>query len=639
MNGIKSISPIIHAFICLVCLVCHVCCSGAQAQQLVPLFDASTKLEPATSEDTPTAFITRFADRARDRHAREASFHAYDHYLSFYWEERTIEVEIVDRVAKGGNDITVNYTTLAPLGAAEFRTFFRGINTVAEYHSNQIASEVSPNHYTATISTNMTEKRPLQKGDAMEMEISQFLKEVKHGRKNYYGTTVLYVVGQGIVPWVGKGQRLDSAPLPERAWLGGLTTLPYQYSDEPKEHFKQLAGNMAPVSVQPFMLGRRLHHTDFADGSHSETGNPIYEGQKGKLGPQFVAQSCVACHVNNGRALPPAMGAAMLQSVVKMGRDAKGTAHPKLGGSLQPQSQQGEPETKLSLSGYTTVAGKFTDGTRYALQKPQYAFAGEAPSHFSVRLTPQLVGMGLLEAIDETDVLALAAANQKRSDSVRGRPQIITDEAGKPRLGRFGYKAGQPTVRHQIASAFNSDMGITTALAPSLDGADRTQTAPPELAPDDLANLTRYISTLGVSARRDLEDAQAQRGEQLFTQANCATCHRPSFTTSKHHPLAELRGQKIQPFTDLLLHDMGAGLADNMGEHLATGSEWRTPPLWSIGLTAGVSGGEAYLHDGRARTLEEAILWHGGESESSKESFRALSAADRAALVKFLKSL
>src|SRR5205814_10446297 len=151
--------------------------------------------------------------------------------------------------------------------------------------------------------------------------------------------------------------------------------------------------------------------------------------------------------------------------------------------------------------------------------------------------------------------------------------------------------------------------------------------------------LTRYIALLGVAARRDLSNAQALQGEQLFTTANCVKCHTPTLTTSPYHPLTELRNQTIHPYTDLLLHDMGAGLADNLGEGSATGSEWRTSPLWSIGLTAGVSGGEAYLHDGRARSLEEAILWHGGEAEAAKETFRTMTAADRTALIQFLKSL
>jgi CxxC motif-containing protein (DUF1111 family) len=609
----------LHHLILLTCLI-----TAAPAQQPVPLFDTTTPLEPATTEDAAGALITRFADRARDRHAREAEFHSYDHYLSFYWEERTIAVEIVDRVAKGGADLTVNFDTLAELGAPEFRAFYRGINTVAEYHYNALAPMVAPNRYSVTITSNVPEKRPLRVGDAMELEISQFIKTVKNGRKNYYGTTVLYVVGKGIVPWQGKGGRLDSVPLPESAWLGGLTTLPYQYSNEPQHRFKQTAGNIAPISAQPFMLGRRLHHTDFGTGEHSEKGNPVYEEQSGKLGPGFVARSCVACHANNGRALPPETGAAMLQSVVKTGAHAK------------PVGAEGG----VSIAEWKMTEGTYGDGTAFTLRAPVYAWKGDAPAHFSARISPQLVGLGLLEAVSENTVLALADPYDNNKDGISGRPHIVRDPQTKQhRLGRFGYKATQPTLRHQTAHAFNSDMGVTTSLFPASDGGEITKTPKPELADTDLANLTRYVAILGVSARRDLEDAEALRGGEVFATANCTACHTPSLTTSPHHPFAELRAQKIQPFTDLLLHDMGAGLADSLAEVTATGSEWRTAPLWSIGLTAGVSGGEAYLHDGRARTLEEAILWHGGEAETAKETFRTLPATDRAALVKFLKTL
>ncbi len=150
---------------------------------------------------------------------------------------------------------------------------------------------------------------------------------------------------------------------------------------------------------------------------------------------------------------------------------------------------------------------------------------------------------------------------------------------------------------------------------------------------------TRYPALLGVPSQRNYDKPEVIRGKELFSTASCAACHTPQHTTSAHYPMAELRNQTIRPYTDLLLHDMGPGLADNLGEDGAGGSEWRTPPLWGIGLTAGVSGGEAYLHDGRARTLEEAILWHGGEAEASKEAFRTMPAADRAALIEFLRSL
>ena len=217
------------------------------------------------------------------------------------------------------------------MNPAEFRTFFRGINTVAEYHNNAQATLVSTNpsatpgetdfNYSSTITANAQYNRPLQIGDRVEVEISQFLLAPRHGRANYYGTVFLYVVGRGVVPWhsfadqvdavnlnnngpiVGNVRtNIDSYPLPTNAWLGGLTTLPYQYSNEPEHRFKETAGNISPTNGLPFMLGRRLHHTDFGDGSHSEPDNPIFAEQVGKLGPKFINRSCVACHINNGRA-------------------------------------------------------------------------------------------------------------------------------------------------------------------------------------------------------------------------------------------------------------------------------------------------------------------------------------------------
>ncbi len=628
---------------------------------IVALFNSFTPLEPATTVDTPTNRITYLADRVRDRHAREGNFQLYDHYLSWYWEQRMADIEIIDHIGKGGTDIIFNYTTQAQLNPAEFRTSFRGINTVAEYNNNQIATLVSTNasatpgetdyHYSATITTKAPENRPLQLGDRVEIEISQFLLAPRHGRNNYYGTVLLYIVGQGIVPWAegqdvgfnggivgGVNQSLDSYALSTNAWLGGQTTLPYQYSNEPEHRFKQTAGNIAPTNGLPFMLGRRLHHTDFGDGTHSEPDNPVYTEQVGKLGPKFINRSCVACHVNNGRALPPATGVPMLQSVVKVGSDANGSPHPTLGSVLQPQSTSGPSEGNVTIASYTTTSGQYGDSSPYSLQKPNYTFSGTAPAFFSVRIAPPLVGLGLLEAVSESSIVALADPSDTNADGISGRIRAVLDpQTGQQRLGRFTYKGGKARISHQIAGALNTDMGVTTSVFPILDG--ETNRVAPELDDAELDKMTRYIALLGVGARRDLTNAQALQGEQLFTSANCVQCHTPTLTTSAYHPMAELRNQTIHPYTDLLLHDMGAGLADNMGEGGAAGSEWRTPPLWSIGLTAGVSGGEAYLHDGRARSLEEAILWHSGEAEAAKEVFRNMSAADRAALVKFLKSL
>ena len=629
---------------------------------IVALFNSSTALEAETTVNTPTALITYVADRVRDRHAREGMFNAYDHYLSWYWEQRIANIQIIDRVAKGGTTITFNYTTLDRLNPAEFRTFFGGVTTVAQYNNNQIATLVSTTpsatpgetdyNYSATISQNANyNNRALQIGDRVEIEISQFLQAPRNGRNNYYGTTMLYIVGQGIVPWaqgndlgfpggvVGNvNLTLDSHPLPANALLGGKTTLPYQYSNEPEHRFKQTAGNISPTNGLPFLLGRRLHHTDFGTGVHSESGNPVFTAQIGKLGPKFIARSCVECHVNNGRALPPALGAPMLQSVVDVASDSTGTPHPVLGSVLQPQITSGTAEGSAVISSYINSTGQYNDGTAYSLRKPSYTFQGATPSHFSVRLTPPLVGLGLLEAVAESTILALADPNDANQDGISGRTRTVIDpETAQARLGRFTAKSGQARIKHQIAAALKNDMGVTTSIFPNLDG--ETTGGTPQLGSTELDQMSRYVALLGVGARRDLNNAQALQGEQLFTTASCTQCHTPVLTTSPYHPMAELRNQTIRPYTDMLLHDMGPGLADNLNEGTATGSEWRTPALWNIGLTSGVSGGEAYLHDGRARSIEEAILWHGGEAEASKQAFLGMSAADRAALVRFIKSL
>ena len=236
------------------------------------------------------------------------------------------------------------------------------------------------------------------------------------------------------------------------------------------------------------------------------------------------------------------------------------------------------------------------------------------------------------------------------------RAQVVDDpETGAPRLGRFGWKAGTSSVRHQTASALNTDMGVMTALFPEPDcGTEQTGCGDTgaELSEAHLDDLVRYVSLLGVRARRDLDDGDALAGETLFGEVGCADCHRPSFETTPYHPLAELRGQVIWPYTDLLLHDMGEALADNLGEGAASGAEWRTPPLWGIGLGPCVTGGvegphqqevctphESYLHDGRARTLDEAIRWHGGEGAASRDAFTALSAEQQAQLIRFLQTL
>lgn len=639
------------------------------------LFTASTPRQPDPVVETPTAKITYLADRARDRHAREGvgfgpekgAAYKYDHYLPFYWEQRVAQIEIIDEVAKGGNKVVFNFTTQAQLNPAEFRTFFNVGSPLSGYHNNQsdnlnagvtlVSSHPSVRYpgetdynYTATIRAKLPENRPLQIGDRMEVELSQFLLAPRNGRNNYYGTAFLYVVGRGVVPWYAKEWEeaavktvgvtsFDSYPLPEEAWLGGSTTLPYQYSNEPQSRFKQMAGNITPENGQPFLLGRRLHHTDFGTGAHSEPGNPVFAEQVGKAGPAFVARSCVACHANNGRSLLPATGAPLDQAVIKVGASAEGVPHPVLGEQIQPYDTTGNPEGGAVLAGFTEITGTYGDGTPYTLRKPVVGFTGPAPEFHSLRVAPSLVGLGLLEAIPEENILALADPEDADGDGISGRPHYVADpeEPSVLRLGRFAYKADQPKVVHQIAYALNRDMGVTSDIFPVLDGESSPRS--PEVSGEELDRMNRYVALLGVGAQRDLNDPVVARGRQLFASASCVSCHTPSHTTGPYHPMGELRNQTIRPYTDLLLHDMGPGLADNMGEDGVSGAEWRTAPLWNIGLSAGVSGGEGYLHDGRARTLEEAILWHGGEAEQAKENFRTMPAADREAILKFIRSL
>jgi CxxC motif-containing protein (DUF1111 family) len=635
---------------------------------IVPLFNAFTTLQPNTVYDNGSALVTRIADRPRLRHAREdgsrdnpPDFSLYDTYAIFYWQQRMTTIEIDDTIPHGGNSITYHMWSLNGLDTPNIRFDFQGQTTVAQYGDNEFANQVdgSLTNWPFTITHNST-GGPIHAGDKIEMEFSPFMLTVTNGQLNYYGGVILYVAGQGIVPWgtiqnpidlnpandgpVVNGVRvnIDSNPLPTNVWTAGSATMPYQYSGEPTHLFNQMSPATAPQNGEPFLLGRRLHHTSFDDGSHvgdevdASGGNGIYTQVVGKLGPKFTNRSCAACHNENGRALPPAIGALMLQSAVHVGSDASGTPDPILGSVLQEQCTTSAPICTVKIGSYAIITNFYGDSTMYTLQKPNYVFTGShVPAYYSVRLAPQLVGLGLLEAVDESVIEANAGAQQ---NGVNGSVRIVTDPVtAQARLGRFTYRGGQAMVGHQVASALNHDMGVTTTIFPVLDG--DVSSGPVELPDGDLTNWTVYVMDLGVNAQRNPTNSAVLQGQALFGSANCWQCHTPTLHTSPFHPMAEFRNQTIHPYTDLLLHDMGPGLADNMGEGNATGSQWRTSPLWSIGLTTGIIGGEAYLHDGRARNLAEAILWHDGEALASREAFRNMSASDRAALIAFLQSL
>jgi CxxC motif-containing protein (DUF1111 family) len=377
------------------------------------------------------------------------------------------------------------------------------------------------------------------------------------------------------------------------------------------------------------------------------------------LGPVMNALSCGSCHFKDGRAKPPGSADEALNGLLFRlsvpGMDVHGgpLSEPNYGGQLQDKAiQQVLPEAKVRVA-YTSLEGTFPDGT-YSLRNPVYTFESlnygpmAADWMFSPRIAPQMPGLGLLEVVSESDILAWADENDANGDGISGRANYVWDATSQQsRLGRFGWKANQPSLLQQTAGAFNGDIGITTNLFPAdhltavqqLAYANIPNGGNPELEDATLLKVVSYMQSLSVPARRNHQDATVLRGKWLFSELKCANCHRPEMQTGQTGAIAALQNQRIFPYTDLLLHDMGPELADNRPDYLASGSEWRTPPLWGLGLIKTVNDHTFLLHDGRARNAEEAILWHGGEGASSRDQYKQLGAGDRAALLQFLDSL
>ena len=374
------------------------------------------------------------------------------------------------------------------------------------------------------------------------------------------------------------------------------------------------------------------------------------------LGPTFNTSACAGCHVNDGRAAPPEPGATTPGLLLRLsiaGEGPHGSPAPDLvyGGQLQDRSVPGVPAE--GVMGITTreIAGSFDDGTPYTLSEPTYsvdspAFGPADPSlMISPRIAPVVAGMGLLEAVPEKALLDSADPNDDDGDGISGRTNTVWDgERGKNVVGRFGWKANVPTVRAQTAGAFNGDIGISSPVIDTQDcpaAQAACAAAPnggsPEIAADTFDAVVFYTQVLAVPAGRDADVPAVKRGAKVFEESGCASCHTPTLKTGRSD-IKVLSDQTIHPFTDLLLHDMGPGLADNRPDFDASGREWRTPPLWGIGLVERINGHTRFLHDGRARSLMEAVLWHGGEGKAARDSVLALPKADRDALVAYLES-
>lgn len=421
--------------------------------------------------------------------------------------------------------------------------------------------------------------------------------------------------------------------------------------NQSREAFAKPAKNLPTEDLRDFTFGNKMFNTKWVTAPASVTS---LDG----LGTTFNRMSCAACHFKDGRGRPPSQaGEPMKSMLVRLsvaGETPTGepNPHPVYGGQLNDSAIHGVPaEGRVEIS-YEDVPGTYADGAAYTLRRPVYVFKDMAFGEispdvmFSPRVAPAVHGMGLLEAIPEQAILSLADPDDLDGDGISGRANYVWDAVSKTRaLGRFGWKANVSTLIQQDAGAALGDIGITTSLfsAQNCPAAQKECSAAPnggspEMSDEQLEKMTFYVSTLAVPARRDIEDGNIVAGARLFEKAQCAQCHTPQIKTGEH-AIAALSGQMIQPYSDLLLHDMGADLADNRPDFEATGQEWRTPPLWGIGLVHVVNKHTNFLHDGRARNIEEAILWHGGEAEQSRDLFKEMSKEEREALLSFLNSL
>jgi len=428
---------------------------------------------------------------------------------------------------------------------------------------------------------------------------------------------------------------------------GGDTTVFLQTRDA----FSLPAKNLELTEHPRFFSGNAFFNTNWVDASS------IVDGRDG-LGPLFNMRSCSACHFKDGRGRPPLEGEipnAWLMRVSILGRTDHGAPLPDpiYGNQISFRALPAvEPEASIKIS-YNERIGNYPDGSSFTLLEPSYSMTDWAYGDpfedllFSPRVASQVFGLGLIEAVSQNEILSRADPLDKNKDGISGRPNLVwSPSLDQKMLGRFGWKANKANLLDQTAGAFVGDIGITNFVFP-----DENQTfhqnltkkfpsgGAPEISRRDLEDVVFYLQTLAVPAARILDQNEFERGKALFMILQCSACHVPELRSANDYPIEALAGQTFRPYTDLLLHDMGPGLADGRPDFEATGSEWRTPPLWGIGLFPMVNEHSRLLHDGRARNVEEAILWHGGEGEGSKQAFMKLTKNERERVIRFVESL
>lgn len=416
-------------------------------------------------------------------------------------------------------------------------------------------------------------------------------------------------------------------------------------------------GNLSMTKRLDFSVGNSFFRNPWVEA-------PSSTDARDGLGPLFNTNSCQGCHIKDGRGHPPTIDEPSVSLFLRLSVPADPEADAELlkthgfkpapiyGSQLQTAAISGhKPEADLRLT-WEPVEQTLPDGTKVSLERPVYHIDnpnyGPPPANLQVspRVAPPMIGLGLIAAIPEASILDRTDPEDTNSDGISGRANEVWDKAaGQTVLGRFGWKAGEPSILQQSMGAFSGDMGLTSTLVAGTDCSPEQQCegfpdgGTPEVSDKIARFIDFYASSLAVPMRRNMENPQVQQGAQLFNAIGCAGCHTPRHVTGTVADRPDLSQQTIWPYTDLLLHDMGPGLADNRREFEADGTEWRTPPLWGLGLAQMVNPRAGFLHDGRARTPEEAILWHGGEAQDSAEQYRALAQDDRDALLQFLESL
>ncbi|MGB1042378.1 MAG: di-heme oxidoredictase family protein [Tenacibaculum sp.] len=420
-----------------------------------------------------------------------------------------------------------------------------------------------------------------------------------------------------------------------------------------KKAFSSAIPGLSNLELSFFGIGNAMF-------DQSWVASPATTTSRDGLGPIFNARACGACHFEDGRGQPLIQTNATNKGFLirlSTGNSASNgpIGHPTYGGQLQTASNLGiNKEAEIQVT-FTYIDGTYADGTTYQLRKPNYSIINEnygalTGVQTSPRVGQQVIGLGFIDALTEESILTNADPNDTDNDGISGKANYVWNvKENKLTIGKFGWKANQPTLDQQIAGAFNGDMGLTTSIFPDEncpDGVDCSKLFNGnnpgdnvEVPDTQFSKISLYMAAISVPKRRNFKEQNVLNGKQIFRDLKCVSCHVDNFTTGTNTILPQINNIVIKPFSDFLLHDMGDELADNRGDFLANGKEWRTQPLWGLGLIETVNKHTFLLHDGRARNIEEAILWHGGEAQASKEAFTKLTKTKRDELLAYLNSL